>query len=107
MKNISEIKKKRTKALHDLDMAIRTISPELDELNIDVEEKKMEFLLVWRKFQIGKCDEKEFLQASKNLAKVFLNQEGACVISRKVMASFKSNYEKTCDEFQSEVFENE
>ena len=107
MKNISEIKNKRTKALHDLYMAIRTISPELDEMSIDVEEKKMEFLIVWRKLQIGKCNVKEFLQASKNLAKVFLNQEGTCVVVRKIMAPHKSYYEKTCDEFQSEVFENE
>ena len=88
MKKISEIKKERAKALYDLDMTISKISPESDEVARDVEEKKMEFLIVWRKLQIKKCDEQEFLQASKNLAKV-----------RKIIAPLKSKSEKTCDAF--------
>ena len=99
MKKISEIKKERAKALYDLDMTISKISPESDEVARDVEEKKMEFLIVWRKLQIKKCDEQEFLQASKNLAKVLLKQEGVYYIIRKIIAPLKSKYEKTCDAF--------
>lgn len=108
MTRISEIKKARANALYELDIAMNKCGPEVDKMARDVEEIKIEFLTVWKKFQIKKSDEQEFLMPSRSLAKIFQSQEEMFHKFRKIITPLSLKYEKTCESFHElEVNENE